>query len=206
MFLRSSFTFRIIFLTAIALSALTSAAAAQSTHTRPRQVLRAEQEQASPVENPLEISLPSFQEIRPRELPILAGLYLPRPEHTLFTAINSRLGAPYVYGATGPRSFDCSGFVWSVFRSVGISFDRSNARTLWTRFAPARESEKSQFGTLVFFNNLKHVGIVADAAGFYHASSSQGVTYSRFSDYWLNRLDGFRRVPLLVSSTPALAE
>lgn len=113
----------------------------------------------------------------------------------LLMAINERLGAPYAYGAAGPYSFDCSGFVWSVFQAIGINFERSSARSLWQRLAPVPAGEEFKFGTLVFFNNLTHVGIVADEHGFYHASRSQGVTYSPFNDYWLERIDGFRRVP-----------
>ncbi len=113
----------------------------------------------------------------------------------IVAAIDARLGTPYSLGATGPDRFDCSGFVWSVFQSAGVDFERSNARTLWSEFTPAQGSERFQLGTLVFFNDLKHVGIVADAHGFYHASTSQGVTYSLFNEYWLTRVDGFRRVP-----------
>jgi hypothetical protein len=48
----------------------------------------------------------------------------------------------------------------------------------------------------VFFNGLGHIGIVADTNGFYHASSSQGVTYSTFKGYWGKRIVGFRRMNL----------
>jgi cell wall-associated NlpC family hydrolase len=119
-----------------------------------------------------------------------------RFDHLLSSAIDVRLGARYVWGAAGPGVFDCSGFVWSAFQSVGINFERGSARSLWSRFAPASPSEESRFGTLVFFNNLRHIGIVADAHGFYHASRRHGVVYSRFNDYWLARIDGFRRVPV----------
>jgi cell wall-associated NlpC family hydrolase len=118
----------------------------------------------------------------------------------LHTAIEERMGAPYSFGATGPYAFDCSGFVWSAFQEVGISFERGSARTLWAKFAPATAAEESKFGTLVFFNGLNHIGIVADENGFYHASSSRGVTYSRFNDYWLDRIDGFRRVPMALET------
>jgi cell wall-associated NlpC family hydrolase len=121
---------------------------------------------------------------------------LARLDQLLLAAIDTRLGAPYVYGATGPDVFDCSGFVWSVFQSAGVRFDRGSARALWSRFTPARRDEEFKFGTLVFFSNLSHVGIVADEHGFYHASRSHGVVYSPFNDYWLSRIDGFRRVPL----------
>lgn len=116
-------------------------------------------------------------------------------DEMLLAAIENRIGTPYVWGASGPTGFDCSGFVWSVFRSANISFERTNARTLWSRFAPASESERGRFGTLVFFKDLTHVGIVADDRGFYHASSSQGVTYSLFDEYWSSRIDGFRVIP-----------
>ena len=83
----------------------------------------------------------------------------------------------------------------------GVSFERSSARSLWQEFAPPAEGEQFKFGTLVFFNNLHHVGIVADADGFFHASS-HGVVYSRFDDYWTKRLNGFRRIPF--AQAPAL--
>jgi len=116
-------------------------------------------------------------------------------DQMLLAAIENRIGTPYVWGASGPTGFDCSGFVWSVFHSANIDFERSNARTFWSRFAPASETERGRFGTLVFFKNLTHVGIVADDRGFYHASASQGVTYSLFDDYWTPRIDGFRVIP-----------
>jgi cell wall-associated NlpC family hydrolase len=119
-----------------------------------------------------------------------------RFDNLLIDAIDTRLGSRYVWGASGPHVFDCSGFVWSSFHSIGVDFYRGSARSYWARFAPAREDEKFKFGTLVFFNNLSHVGIVADENGFYHASRRKGVIYSRFDKYWLSRIDGFRRVPV----------
>lgn len=121
-------------------------------------------------------------------------------DQMLLSAIDERLGSPYVYGTEGPRSFDCSGFVWSVYKQLGFSFDRGSARSLWVRMDPVTEDERFQFGNLVFFSGLTHVGIVADANGFYHASRSKGVVYSPFNKYWLARVDGFRRV-----SAPATA-
>lgn len=110
--------------------------------------------------------------------------------------INVRLGIPYLYGSTGPNTYDCSGFVWSVFNDAGIYFERSSAKTFWEEFEPVTGDERFQFGTLVFFNKLGHVGIVADEKGFYHASSSKGITYSTFEGYWGKRVVGFRRIPV----------
>jgi cell wall-associated NlpC family hydrolase len=115
-------------------------------------------------------------------------------ERVMLGAIEERLGTPYRMGSEGPNRYDCSGFVWSVFRSAGIAFERGSARTFWSQFEPAGEGDRYKFGTLVFFNGLKHVGIVADEHGFYHASTSRGVVYSRFGEYWSKRITGFRRV------------
>ena len=117
-------------------------------------------------------------------------------QQLLSSAIEVRLGSPYRWGATGPSSFDCSGFVWSIYQSAGLGFERASARTLWNRFAAPSPEEQYKFGTLVFFSNLAHVGIVADENGFYHASRHHGVVYSPFNEYWLKRIDGFRKVPV----------
>jgi cell wall-associated NlpC family hydrolase len=114
----------------------------------------------------------------------------------LLQSIQSKIGIPYVYGSEGPNSYDCSGLVWSVFQSAGVSFERGSARSFWQNFEIPTESDKYKFGTLVFFNGLGHVGIVADENGFYHASSSKGVTYSPFAGYWEKRVVGFRRIPI----------
>ena len=178
-------------------------AAAQAGDTRPR-VLPAttESEVACSPDDPVIISTAEVAEARPVKpaigalVPTTKGAELLRYQPMLLAAIDERLGARYSWGATGPNRFDCSGFVWSIFQSVGVNFERASARTLWSRFAPAAPEEQYKFGTLVFFSGLAHVGVVADEHGFYHASRRQGVIYSEFSEYWLKRIDGFRRVPL----------
>jgi cell wall-associated NlpC family hydrolase len=122
-------------------------------------------------------------------------------EPLLLAAIDQRMGSRYRWGATGPDRFDCSGFVWSIFQASGITFERGSARHLFARFQPAPVEEQFKFGTLVFFSGLAHVGVVADERGFYHASRRHGVIYSEFNEYWLKRIDGFRRVPLPMQVT-----
>ena len=113
----------------------------------------------------------------------------------IMSSIQSKIGIPYRYGSNGPNTYDCSSFVWSVFQQGGIFFERSSARSYWANFEPVYGNDRYKFGTLVFFNRLGHVGIVADANGFYHASSSKGITYSPFAGYWEKRVVGFRRIP-----------
>lgn len=114
----------------------------------------------------------------------------------MLNSIRSKYGIPYRLGSTGPNRYDCSGFVWAVFNDAGVYFARSTARNYWATFEPVAGDDRYQFGTLVFFNKLGHVGIVADENGFYHASSSKGITYSKFAGYWEKRIVGFRRVPV----------
>ena len=146
---------------------------------------------------PVIISLASAEDIKASK-PLVAKTSGPQYQQLLSSAIEVRLGSPYHWGATGPSSFDCSGFVWSIYQSAGLGFERASARTLWSRFAAPDPEEQYKFGTLVFFSNLAHVGIVADEQGFYHASRHHGVVYSPFNEYWLKRIDGFRKVPVTV--------
>lgn len=142
-------------------------------------------------------------------LPAFRYDLLPRPAiapsdsaSLLQYAITERLGIRYRYHGADDRGYDCSGFVWSVFREIGADFERSPARALWRQLPEAVDAETKQFGTLVFFNGLKHIGIVRDEETFYHASRSRGVTISRFSGYWERRVTGFRRAPAQIFPLP----
>jgi len=117
----------------------------------------------------------------------------------LDNAIKERYGIRYRYGTSGPNTYDCSGFVWAAFQEAGIPFTRVSARSLWAQSEPVYGDDRFKFGTLVFLNGLGHMGIVADENGFYHASSSKGITYSPFKGYWEKRIVGFRK---LVSDLP----
>ena len=184
-------------------------AAAQKSDTRPTQTAplarSAELDELQiQADEPMIVSMASAEDIRRVKIPPAGAISSSsfNFESLMSSAIDERLGARYRWGATGPSAFDCSGFVWSIFQQAGINFERASARTLWSRFEAPSEEEKYKFGTLVFFSNLAHVGVVADEHGFYHASRRHGVIYSTFSEYWLKRLDGFRKVP----SAPVAAD
>ena len=181
-----------------ALGMFPNSVAAQSGEARPRHLTPTLETINLPVpepDDPVIISLASAEDInRAKPFGEKNGSTF-QFKDMMSAAIEQRLGSPYSWGATGPSAFDCSGFVWSTFRSVGIDFERASARTLWARFAPPAPEEQYKYGTLVFFSNLAHVGIVVDQKGFYHASRSKGVIYSPFDKYWASRVDGFRSVP-----------
>ena len=82
--------------------------------------------------------------------------------------------------------------------------ERMSARNMWAMSEAVSGDDRFKFGTLVFFNELGHVGIVADKNGFYQASSSKGITYSKFEGYWEKRIVGFKRLPMTAENAPAL--
>jgi cell wall-associated NlpC family hydrolase len=193
---------------------LTGSVTAQSSQADSRQTrATVESNGSTRLEN--DISAPVVEEQRSRlAAPRIAGSVPSTPsiplvpgrfDRLLLTAIEGHLGSPYHYAGTGPDAFDCSGFVWRTFQEAGFDFSRGPASSYWATFAPATETEEGKFGTLVFFSGLAHVGIVADEKGFYHASRHHGVIYSPFNEYWLSRIDGFRRVPLDSMPAPAAA-
>lgn len=102
----------------------------------------------------------------------------------LISIAKSKLGSPYVYGSTGPSSFDCSGYTSYVFRQIGISLPRVASSQAYG----AKKVAKSnlQKGDLVFFNTfggISHVGIYMENGNFIHASSyGRGVTISNIND------------------------
>lgn len=75
-------------------------------------------------------------------------------------------GKPYVWGGTGPDSFDCSGIIFAAYRAAGLSIPRTTF-TQWP-FGVKIEQGSEQAGDLVFFdagpgtspNNPGHVGMV----------------------------------------------
>ena len=74
----------------------------------------------------------------------------------------SKIGCPYVWGAEGPNSFDCSGLTRYVYKNaVGITIPRNSSAQASAGYAVSRSNLKP--GDLVFFNTngkgISHVGL-----------------------------------------------
>lgn len=124
-----------------------------------------------------------------------AGAPAPGERAKLQTVIEGHLGRPYGWGATGLKSFDCSGFVWRVMQENGIFVKRTTARKYFLTLPKVPEDERWTFGNIVFFSNLKHCGIVQTPETFYHAAVSTGTHVSRFDPFWRRRVSGVRSIP-----------
>lgn len=116
------------------------------------------------------------------------------------------LGTRYVWGATGPKGFDCSGFTGYVFKSEGIELPRTS-RMQYTQGEIVGEKEW-QPGDLLFFSSRRsgkgkvgHVAMVVDveedgSCTFIHASTKKGVVYQKFPDnaYYSKNYIGAKRI------------
>ena len=111
-------------------------------------------------------------------------------------AIERYMGRPYVWGATGLKSFDCSGFVWRVLRDNGVFIKRTTARKLYMMTKPAPKEARGTFGTLVFFDDLKHIGIIDSPNSFYHSQTSIGTNRSEMNAFWRQKIYGYRQLPI----------
>ncbi|MGW1592181.1 NlpC/P60 family protein [Streptomyces sp. NPDC002343] len=79
-----------------------------------------------------------------------------------------KLGSPYVWGATGPNAFDCSGLVQAAYRAAGLSLPR----TSYAQINAGRRVSRSELrpGDLVFFYpGISHVGIYVGGGRMIHA-------------------------------------
>lgn len=121
----------------------------------------------------------------------------PRAKSVIDYALN-QLGDRYVWGATGPDTFDCSGLTLRAYEAAGIPIPRV-AADQWSH-GPRIPDGKEQAGDLIFFDNdgdgsPDHVGIVLDPEKhtMIHAPNSRTVVQiSDYANYPSHRV-GFTR-------------
>ncbi|WP_203599883.1 C40 family peptidase [Streptomyces sp. SID9727] len=80
----------------------------------------------------------------------------------------AQIGKPYVWGATGPSSYDCSGLTQAAWKAAGVDIPRTtwDQVNVGTRIATA----DLQPGDLVFFyDDISHVGIYKGDGMMIHA-------------------------------------
>ena len=111
------------------------------------------------------------------------------------------LEAPYVFGATGPDSFDCSGLVLHCMRREGVSLPRTAVEMgADRRFRQIMDPGRLMVGDLVCFDTVRdsdpsdHVGFYMGGGQFVHASSAKGkVIVSDLDGFYLEKFTGARR-------------
>jgi hypothetical protein len=111
----------------------------------------------------------------------------------------SLIGRPYVWGAEGPHSFDCSGLTQYVYQEFGVELPR---RAISQSKAGDPTGRRLQRGDLLFFSTdsrrslVTHVGIYEGGGTMIEASKRYGrVRRDRVNDtYWMDRFMFARRV------------
>lgn len=122
-------------------------------------------------------------------------------KQSLDKMVKALQGRPYVWAEEGPNHFDCSGFTYYMYGSMGIEIPRV-----------AREQAKNGneikmnelvYGDLIFFDteknpkgNITHVGMYLGDGWFTHASTTEyEIVYSNLntSPYYKKRLRICRR-------------
>lgn len=105
------------------------------------------------------------------------------------------VGAPYRYGGTNAKGFDCSGLIYTAYSSVGQELPRTSASL--AKYGRKQNKTALAPGDLVFFSakgrgGIDHVGMVTQVAQekveFIHATVSRGVRLDRLDvGYWKDR-------------------
>ena len=113
----------------------------------------------------------------------------------LISLAKSKLGDSYIYAASGPDHFDCSGFVYYIFKENGISIPRSSLLQSKAGEKSTRQALKK--GDILFFDthsrgHVNHSGVYLGDGKFIHSSSGKAyaVTISQLDKGFY--LDKFR--------------
>jgi peptidoglycan DL-endopeptidase CwlO len=82
----------------------------------------------------------------------------------------AQMGKPYLWGAVGPGSYDCSGLVQTAFRAVGVAMPRVSRQQAEVGRAVSRGEVRA--GDLIFYYQpVHHVAIAVDNFRAVHAPS-----------------------------------
>ncbi len=106
----------------------------------------------------------------------------------LISVASSKLGSSYVWGAKGPNTFDCSGFIYWCLKQVGVnqSYLTSSGWRSVGKYTKISNFSDLKAGDIIVMPG--HVGIVAYNGMVIDASSSNGkVVHRSLSSWWQSK-------------------
>jgi cell wall-associated NlpC family hydrolase len=92
------------------------------------------------------------------------------PYGSVAEAALSRVGAPYVWGATGPDAFDCSGLVVWSYRAANLVPPPRNSESMYAAARGVYPVSEAQYGDILY--KPGHVGISLGGNNYVHAPTS----------------------------------
>jgi peptidoglycan DL-endopeptidase CwlO len=85
-----------------------------------------------------------------------------------------KIGRPYVWGAAGPNSFDCSGLIMWAYRQVGITLPHYTG-SQWNAGTHVSRSQLQPGDLVFFYSDLHHVGMYVGNGKMLHAPQTGDV-------------------------------
>jgi cell wall-associated NlpC family hydrolase len=92
-----------------------------------------------------------------------------------FAAGQTKIGSPYVYGASGPSSFDCSGFTSWAYAQAGVSIPRTSEAQASAGTRIYSQSDLKVGDLVIFYGDYHHVGLYAGNGQVLHAPHTGAV-------------------------------
>jgi hypothetical protein len=113
----------------------------------------------------------------------------------------SKLGCPYVSGAAGPRSFDCSGFVAYCMKKSGVKLTRGTAASYFKKkYNVGSDIRKAHKGDIVLYtagSGIGHCALYIGKGNVIHATCHGGIRITSYDGI------GQRVVAIIRTYTPA---
>ncbi|MFF3556673.1 NlpC/P60 family protein [Streptomyces tsukubensis] len=92
-----------------------------------------------------------------------------------FAAGQSKIGKPYLWGATGPNSFDCSGFTSWAYKQANVKLPRMSQDQANAGTRIYKQSDLKPGDLVIFYGDLHHVGLYAGGGQVLHSPRSGAV-------------------------------
>lgn len=134
-----------------------------------------------------------LEEITPNEIKPMSAEGLSKSELVIATA-SSNIGTKYKSGGTDSDGFDCSGLMFSSFKTIAITLPRTSSEQ--ATYGVKIDKNSAQKGDLIFFATngsytISHVGLITEVSEndikFVHSSTSAGVIISSLNEEYYDK-------------------